>query len=87
MVVHLGAGLAQSLGQFINLFEGSLPVMAIPFAGDTGSYYDRIGMDLDHREGPTSISTPSPKPVGPSSNLKACPMQSTGPFGWPLLPL
>ena len=48
MVVHLGAGLAQSLGQFINLFEGSLPVMVITFAGDTGSYYDRIGMDLDH---------------------------------------
>lgn len=61
MVVHLGAGLAQSLGQFINLFEGSLPVMVITFAGDTGSYYDRIGMDLDHSYGPTSISTPFTK--------------------------
>lgn len=61
MVVHLGAGVAQSLGQFINVFEGSLPVVMITFAGDTGSHYDRIGMDFDHSFGPTAISTPFTK--------------------------
>ena len=61
MVVHLSAGLAQSLGQVINLYEGSLPVVIITFAGDTGSYYDRIGMELDHSFGPTSISAPFTK--------------------------
>lgn len=61
MVVHLGAGVAQSLGQFINVSEGSLPVVMITFAGDTGSHYDRIGMDLDHSFGPTAISTPFTK--------------------------
>ena len=61
MVVHLGAGVAQSLGQFINVSEGSLPVVMITFAGDTGSHYDRIGMDFDHSFGPTAISTPFTK--------------------------
>ncbi len=61
MVVHLSAGLAQSLGQVINLYEGSLPVVIITFAGDTGSYYDRIGMELDPSFGPTSISAPFTK--------------------------
>ena len=61
MVVHLSAGLAQSLGQVINLYEGSLPVVIITFAGDTGSYYDKIGMELDPSFGPTSISAPFTK--------------------------
>ena len=33
MVVHLGAGLAQCLGQLINVWTGSLPVVVITFAG------------------------------------------------------
>ena len=33
MVVHLGAGLAQSLGQLINVWSGGLPVVVITFAG------------------------------------------------------
>ena len=61
MVVHLGAGLAQSLGQLINVAEGSLPVVVITFAGDTGSYFDKIGMELNHSFGPTSISAPFTK--------------------------
>ena len=61
MVVHLSAGLAQSLGQVINLYEGSLPVVIITFASDTGSYYDKIGMEFDHSFGPTSISAPFTK--------------------------
>ena len=61
MVVHLGAGLAQSLGQLINVAEGGLPVVVITFAGDTGSYFDKIGMELNHSFGPTSISAPFTK--------------------------
>ena len=58
MVVHLGAGLAQSLGQLINVWNANLPVVVITFAGDTGSFTDRGGLDLDHNFGPTSISKP-----------------------------
>ena len=54
MVVHLGAGLAQCLGQLINVWAGSLPVVVITFAGDTGSFADQIGLDLSHNFGPTS---------------------------------
>ena len=61
MVVHLGAGLAQSLGQLINVWTGSLPVVVITFAGDTGSFVDKIGLDLNHSFGPTSISAPFTK--------------------------
>ena len=61
MVVHLGAGLAQSLGQLINVWAGSLPVVVITFAGDTGSHSDRVGLDLSHDFGPTSISAPFTK--------------------------
>jgi benzoylformate decarboxylase len=61
MVVHLGAGLAQCLGQLINVWNGSLPVVVITFAGDTGSFADRIGLDLSHDVGPTSISAPFTK--------------------------
>ena len=59
--VHLGAGLAQCLGQLINVWTGSLPVVVITFAGDTGSYADRVGLDLSHNVGPTSISGPFTK--------------------------
>ena len=61
MLVHLGAGLAQSLGQLINAWFGGLPVVVITFAGDTGSFADRINLDLDHSFGPTSISAPFTK--------------------------
>ena len=61
MVVHLGAGLAQSMGQLINVWTGSLPVVVISFAGDTGSFADKIGLDVSHNFGPTSISAPLTK--------------------------
>lgn len=61
MSVHLGAGLAQCLGQFLNVWAGSLPVVLITFHGDTGSYADRITLDLGHNVGPTSISAPFTK--------------------------
>ena len=60
-LVHLGAGLAQSLGQLINTWQGSLPVVVLTFAGDTGSYGDRMGLDLGHDFGPTAISAPFTK--------------------------
>ena len=56
MVVHLGTGLAQCMGQLINVWTGSLPVVVITFAGDTGSFADRISLDLSHNAGPTAIS-------------------------------
>ena len=55
MVVHLGAGLAQCMGQLINVWSASLPVVILTFAGDTGSFGDRISLDLSHNAGPTSI--------------------------------
>ena len=61
MVVHLGAGLAQSMGQLINVWAGSLPVVVITFAGDTGSFADKIALDLSHNFGPTSIAAPVTK--------------------------
>jgi benzoylformate decarboxylase len=61
MVVHLGAGLAQSLGQLINVWSQGLPVVVLTFAGDTGSYSDKVGLDLSHNFGPTSISAPFTK--------------------------
>ncbi len=61
MSVHLGAGLAQSMGQLINIWSGSLPVVVITFAGDTGSYADRISLDLGHNAGPASITAPLTK--------------------------
>ncbi len=61
MSVHLGAGLAQSMGQFINVWAGMLPVVMLTFAGDTGSYADRITLDLGHNAGPTSIVAPMTK--------------------------
>lgn len=61
MLVHLGAGLAQSLGQFLNVWWGGLPVVIITFAGDTGSFGDRVALDLGHNFGPTAISGPLTK--------------------------
>lgn len=61
MVVHLGAGLAQCMGQLINIWTGSLPVVVITFAGDAGSFADRVYLDLTHDAGPTSISAPLTK--------------------------
>ena len=61
MVVHLGAGLAQCMGQLINVWTGSLPVVVITFAGDTGSFADRISLDLSHNSGPTALSAPMTK--------------------------
>ena len=60
-VVHLGAGLAQCMGQLINVWTGSLPVVVITFAGDTGSFADRIALDVSHNFGPTAISAPFTK--------------------------
>lgn len=61
MVVHLGAGLAQAMGQLINIWTGSLPVVVITFAGDTGSFAGKISLDVSHNAGPTAISAPLTK--------------------------
>ena len=61
MTVHLGAGLAQSLGQLINIWGGSLPVVVITFVGDTGSRGDYVELDITHNVGPTAISAPFTK--------------------------
>jgi benzoylformate decarboxylase len=61
MSVHLGAGLAQCLGQFINVWAASLPVVLLTFHGDTGSYADRITLDVGHNVAPTTISAPFTK--------------------------
>ena len=89
MVVHLGAGLAQCLGQLINVWTGSLPVVVITFAGDTGSFGDKIGLDLSHNAGPTSISAPFTKanwtviePAGlPQAIERAIRVATTPPVG------
>ena len=49
------------MGQLINVWTGSLPVVVITFAGDTGSFADRISLDLSHNAGPTAISAPMTK--------------------------
>ena len=89
MVVHLGAGLAQCMGQLINIWAGSLPVVVITFAGDTGSFADKISLDLSHSFGPTSISAPLTKatwtivePEGlPEAIARAIRVARTPPFG------
>ena len=58
MLVHLGAGLSQSLGQVHNLWRAGLPVVILTFGGDTGSYIDKLGLDLPHSSGLTDISNP-----------------------------
>ena len=88
-VVHLGAGLAQCLGQLINVAAGGLPVVVVTFAGDTGSFGDMVGLDLDHSFGPTSISAPFTKaswtviePEGlPSAIERALKVAKTPPMG------
>ncbi len=89
MVLHLGAGLAQCLGQLINVWAGSLPVVVITFAGDTGSFADKIALDLSHNFGPTSIAAPMTKanwtviePEGlPEAIARAVRVAKTPPFG------
>ena len=89
MVVHLGAGLAQAMGQFINVAFGGLPVVVITFAGDTGSWVDRINLDFDHSFAPTSVATPMVKaswtvidPEGlPAAVERALKVAQTPPFG------
>jgi len=89
MSVHLGAGLAQSLGQMINVWAAALPVVLITFVGDTGSYADRITLDLGHNVGPTSIGAPFMKanwtvidPGGLATAVdRAIKVATTPPFG------
>ena len=89
MVVHLGAGLAQAMGQFINVAFGGLPVVVITFAGDTGSWVDRINLDFDHSFSPTSVARPMVKaswtvidPEGlPSAVERALQVAQTPPYG------
>jgi len=89
MVVHLGAGLAQAMGQFINVAFGGLPVVVITFAGDTGSWVDRINLDFDHSFAPTSVASPMVKaswtvidPQGlPAAVERALKVAQTPPFG------
>ena len=89
MVVHLGAGLAQAMGQFINVAFGGLPVVVITFAGDTGSWVDRINLDFDHSFAPTSVARPMVKaswtvidPEGlPAAVERALKVAQTPPFG------
>lgn len=89
MVVHLGAGLAQCLGQLINVWAAQLPVVVITFAGDTGSFADRVSLDLGHSFGPTSIAAPFVKaswavyePEGlPQAFERAIRVAKTPPFG------
>jgi len=89
MVVHLGSGLAQCLGQLINVWSGMLPVVVITFHADTGSFADRVILDLGHNTGPTLISTPFTKanwtviePEGlPAAVDRAIRVASTPPVG------
>ena len=89
MVVHLGAGLAQCMGQLYNIWFGGLPVVVITFAGDTGSFTDRINLGLDSSYSPASISVPMVKetwtviePEGlPAAVDRALRVATTPPFG------
>jgi len=89
MVVHLGAGLAQCMGQLINVWAGSLPVVVITFAGDTGSFGDTISLDVSHSFGPTAPAAPFVKaswtviePEGlPSAIERALKVAKTPPVG------
>ena len=89
MVVHLGAGLAQCMGQLYNIWFGGLPVVVITFAGDTGSFTDRINLDLDSSFSPASISVPMAKQTWtviepewlPAAVDRALRVATTPPFG------
>ena len=87
--VHLGSGLAQCLGQLINVWNGGLPVVVLTFHGDTGSFADRVALDISHNAGPTLISAPFTKanwtviePEGlPSAIERAIMVATTPPMG------
>ena len=87
--VHLGSGLAQCLGQLINVWNGGLPMVVLTFHGDTGSYADRVALDISHNAGPTLISAPFTKanwtviePEGlPSAIERAIMVATTPPMG------
>ena len=89
MSVHLGSGLAQCLGQLINVWNGGLPVVVLTFHGDTGSFADRVALDISHNAGPTLISAPFTKanwtviePEGlPSAIERAIMVATTPPMG------
>ena len=87
--VHLGSGLAQCLGQLINVWNGGLPMVVLTFHGDTGSFADRVALDISHNAGPTQISAPFTKanwtviePEGlPSAIERAIMVATTPPMG------
>ena len=87
--VHLGSGLAQCLGQLINVWNGGLPMVLLTFHGDTGSFADRVALDISHNAGPTLISAPFTKanwtviePEGlPSAIERAIMVATTPPMG------
>ena len=87
--VHLGSGLAQCLGQLINVWNGGLPMIVLTFHGDTGSFADRVALDISHNAGPTLISAPFTKanwtviePEGlPSAIERAIMVATTPPMG------
>ena len=87
--VHLGSGLAQCLGQLINVWNGGLPMIVLTFHGDTGSFADRVALDISHNAGPTQISAPFTKanwtviePEGlPSAIERAIMVATTPPMG------
>lgn len=55
MVAHLDAGLGQSLGQLLNVWNAKLPLVTLTYAADTGSAVDKRGWrhHIDHSFGPT----------------------------------
>ena len=60
MLAHLDAGLGQSLGQMLNVWNAKLPVVTLTYAADTGSAVDKRGWGhhIDHSFGPTYLSAP-----------------------------
>ena len=76
-------------GQLINVWNGGLPVVVLTFHGDTGSFADRVALDISHNAGPTLISAPFTKanwtviePEGlPSAIERAIMVATTPPMG------
>ena len=60
MVAHLDAGLGQSLGQLLNVWNAKLPLVTLTYAADTGSAVDKRGWGhhIDHSFRPTYLSAP-----------------------------
>ena len=60
MLAHLDAGLGQSLGQMLNVWNAKLPVVTLTYAADTGSAVDKRGWGhhIHHSFGPTYLSAP-----------------------------